>query len=64
MLEELRENARQILNSGKWLSNIKSDNREVQIHHNGFYCHSRNRFDPEFTTTDIEEAINYLYPEY
>lgn len=64
MLEELREKARQILNNGKWLSVVKSDDREVQINHDGFFCHSWNRFDSEFTTNDIEEAINYLYPEY
>lgn len=62
-VEELREKARKILNDGKWLSAVKEGDREVEICHDGFYCHSWDRFDPEFTTTDIEEAINYLYVE-
>lgn len=62
-LKELREKAYKILSSYKWLSAVRNGDREVQINDNGFYCHSRNRFDYEFITNDIEEAVNYLYPE-
>ena len=62
-LEELREKARQILTSGKWLSSITEGERSVCVYSDGLHCSSWNRFDPEFTTTDIEEAINYLYVE-
>ena len=63
MMEELREEARKILTDGKWLSVVEAGDREVQVNWNGFYCHSWDRFDPEFVTTDIEEAISFLYPE-
>lgn len=64
MLEELRKNAYKILNSGEWLSTVQEGDREVRVSYGSFYCYSRNNFDPELRTNDIEEAINYLYPEF
>lgn len=62
-MEELRENAREILSTGKWLESVSYGERTVMITSNGYECSSSERFDPEFTTQDINIAINYLYPE-
>jgi len=63
MLEKLRNNARKLFNSNKWMSSISEGERSVLICSNGLYCSSINQYDPEFTTDNIDEAINYLYPE-
>lgn len=64
MLEELRKKAQEIFNSNKWLASITEGERTVSIYSDGLYCSSTNQYDLEFTTNNIEEAINYLYPEY
>lgn len=60
---ELREKAMEILKEGKWLSGVSYNNRTVTVVNDGYECSSFERFDPEFTTQDINVAINYLYPE-
>lgn len=62
-LKELRESAREILKSGKWLASVSYGERTVVIMNNGYECSNSERFDPEFVTQDINIAINYLYPE-
>lgn len=63
-LNELRENAYKILSSGKWLAAVQADEREVYILHDGvYYCHEFCCCN-DFKTDDIDEAVNYLYPEY
>lgn len=61
-LEELRNKAKETLSKG-WLSTVRVGDRSVCCYSDGFHCESWDRFDPEFTTLDIDEAINYLYPE-
>lgn len=60
---ELREKAMKILKEGKWLASISYGNRTVTVVSDGYECSSSERFDPEFTTQDINVAIDYLYPE-
>lgn len=60
---ELRENAMEILKEGKWLASVSYGSRTVTVVSDGYECSSSERFDPEFTTQDINVAINYLYPE-
>lgn len=62
-MRELRENAREILSTGKWLESVSCEERTVTIIRDGYECSSSDRFDPEFTTQDMDIAINYLYPE-
>lgn len=64
MLEELRKKAYKLFNSNKWMASISEGERCVTIYENGLCCSSMNCFDPEFTTNDIDVAVNYLYPEY
>lgn len=64
MLEELRKKAYELLNSNKWMASISEGERCVTVYEDGLYCSSMNRFDPEFTTDNIDVAVNYLYPEY
>ena len=64
MLKELRKKAQEIFSSNKWMASITEGERNVCVHSDGLYCSSMNQYDPEFTTNNIEEAINYLYPEY
>lgn len=64
MLEELRKKAYDLFNSNKWMHSISEGERSVTIFSDGLHCSSWDRFDPEFTTNDIEVAVNYLYPEY
>lgn len=64
MLEELRKKAYELFTSNKWMASISEGERSVIIFSDGLYCSSMNRFDPEFTTDNIEVAVNYLYPEY
>lgn len=61
-MEELRINAKETLQNGKWLTSVSYDNRTVTIVSNGYECSSSDRFDAEFTTQDIDVAIDYLYP--
>lgn len=62
-MAENRNEAREILAKKKWMSFVKHDNREVWVLSDGSYdCTSFDIFDPEFNTTDIEIALNYLYP--
>lgn len=63
-MEELRKRAYEILANGGWLASVSEDERTVTVCTNGFDCTSMNNHDPEFTTSDINEAVNYLYPEY
>lgn len=62
-MSELREKAMKILKEGKWLASVSYGNRTVTVVSDGYECSSSERFDPEFTTQDINVAINYLYPE-
>ena len=62
-LESLRSNAREILKDKKWLSSVQADEREVTVYTDGYHCESSSKFDVEFVTNDVEEAINYLYPQ-
>lgn len=64
MLEELRKKAYELFNSNKWMASISEGERRVTVYENGLCCSSMNRFDPEFTTNNIDVAVNYLYPEY
>lgn len=64
MLEELRKKAYKVFNNNKWMTSISEGERSVTVYENGLYCTSVNCFDPEFTTNNIEVAINYLYTEY
>ena len=64
MLEELRKKAYELFNSNKWMTTILEGERSVTIYSDGLRCSSINRFDPEFTTDNIDVAVNYLYPEY
>lgn len=63
MLKELREKAYELFSSNKWMSSISEGERSVIVYSDGLYCSSINRFDPNFTTDNIEVAVNYLYPE-
>ena len=64
MLEELRKKAYKLFSSNKWMSSISEGERNVTVYEDGLCCSSMNQYDLEFTTNNIEEAINYLYPEY
>ena len=61
-MEYLRVKAKETLQNGKWLESVSYDNRTVTIVYNGYECSSSDRFDAEFTTQDIDVAIDYLYP--
>lgn len=61
-MEYLRIKAKETLQNGKWLESVSYDNRTVTIVSNGYECSSSDRFDAEFTTQDIDVAIDYLYP--
>ena len=61
-MEELRNKAKETLQNGKWLESVTYDNRTVTIVSNGYECSSFDRFDAEFTTQNIDDAIDYLYP--
>ena len=61
-MEYLRVKAKETLQNGKWLESASYDNRTVTIVSNGYECSSSDRFDAEFTTQDIDVAIDYLYP--
>lgn len=64
MLEELRKKAYDLFSSNKWMASISEGERSVTIFLDGLHCSSWNCSDPEFTTDNIEVAVNYLYPEY
>lgn len=61
-MEYLRNKAKETLQNGKWLTSVSYDNRTVTIVSNGYECSSYDRFDAEFTTKNIDDAIDYLYP--
>ena len=62
-MEEKRDKARAILAKKEWMSFIEYDNRHVVVLSDGSYdCLSYDRFDPEFRTTNIEVALDYLFP--
>ena len=61
-MEELRNKAKETLQNGKWLESVTYGERTVTIVSNGYECSSFDRFDAEFTTQNIDEAIDYLYP--
>lgn len=61
-MEYLRIKVKETLQNGKWLESVSYDNRTVTIVSNGYECSSSDRFDAEFTTQDIDVAIDYLYP--
>ena len=61
-MKELRNKAKETLQNGKWLESVSYDNRTVTVVSNGYECSSSDRFDAEFTTQNIDEAIDYLYP--
>jgi hypothetical protein len=46
------------------MASISEGKRSVTVCSDGLYCSSMDCFDPEFTTDNIDEAVNYLYPEY
>lgn len=61
-MEELRNKAKETLQNGKWLESVTYGERTVTIVSNGYECNSFDHFDAEFTTQDIDVAIDYLYP--
>lgn len=60
--EVLRKKAYKILGTGRWMSSVSYGEREVTVCADGLDCHSSDRFDPEFTTDDVNVAVDYLYP--
>lgn len=64
MMEELRNKAIEILKNGGWLTAITKGERTVSVYSDGYYCSSLDRFDPEFITKDINDAVDYLYPQW
>ena len=61
-MEELRNKAIKTLKNGGWLTTITEGERQVSVYSDGYYCKSLDRFDPEFTTKNINIAVDYLYP--
>lgn len=61
-MEELRNKAKETLQNGKWLESVTYGERTVTVVSNGYECSSFDRFDAEFTTQNIDDAIDYLYP--
>lgn len=61
-MQELRNKAKETLQNGKWLESVTYGERTVTIVSNGYECSSFDRFDAEFTTQNIDDAIDYLYP--
>ena len=58
-----RKHAREILAQGKWLSTVENGSRGVMVlHDTSFDCYSTERFDPEFRTTNMKAALDYLFP--
>lgn len=62
-MEELRNKAIETLKNGGWLTTVAEGERQVSVYSDGYYCSSSDRFDPEFTTKDINIAVDYLYPQ-
>lgn len=61
-MEELRNKTKGTLKNGKWLTSVSYYDRTVTVVSNGYECSSSDRFDQEFTTENLDVAIDYLYP--
>lgn len=63
MFQELRNKVTDKLKNGGWLTTVTEGERTVSVYSNGYHCSSADRFDVEFTTKDINVAVDYLYPQ-
>lgn len=61
-LKKQRNEAKEKLNH--WLGSVSNAERTVTRVSNGYDCNSYNRYDIEFLTVNLNDALNYLYPEY